>query len=704
MEGKSPDSCPPDLKLVAHPRAKSKVWKYFGFDTNAEGCILQWKKIYCRICMAQIAYSGNTSNLSYHLEKNHPEEFCEFVKSNTEQMREAFATAFSKLKPEASPLAAQDPLASAAAAAVGAKAGHSHEAKRPQELTAAVLGFICEGLYPASIVDEPTFRVLLKTADPWYELPSRKFFCGKAIPEKYGAVRAAVRKELADAPWCGLATDVWRSHTQNRTYVTLAAHFLGGGPPHGLSPGSRCLKTFEVPEENAAETITRVLYEAFIEWGISAKVSGATTDGGKDVARACSLLDIAVQMPCLGHAFDAGIRQAFQLPKLGALLARCRRLVDYFQQSPVARFMLHEKQKLQRRAPCMLVSDRVSWWGGTLAMLQRLLEQQFAIAGVLVEDSNNHHLMLEAAEWAAMEGLVQLLQPFKQVADMLSASKHPTVSMVKPLLHMLLSTTLTAKDTDSKETSMAKEVIAKALAETYQETPEIDMFLNVATFLDPRYKKLPFLSAFERQQVENRVLEEAKGLLDQGKDGAPAAADDKALGPPEEPPAKKPGLPSTPPPPSSVINSMLAEIFCPAGGVEDQEELHAQLLEELSNFKSQKVLGLGEDPLRWWSDRLALFPVLPKVLRKYWCVAATCVPPERLFSAAASVVSAKRNRLAPAHVDEQVFLYENSRTAAAEPEPEGEDEGDWGLDQEQAFTFGDAVHGGFFGVRDGGFA
>nr|2CT5_A Chain A, Zinc finger BED domain containing protein 1 [Homo sapiens] len=61
----------------------SKVWKYFGFDTNAEGCILQWKKIYCRICMAQIAYSGNTSNLSYHLEKNHPEEFCEFVKSNS---------------------------------------------------------------------------------------------------------------------------------------------------------------------------------------------------------------------------------------------------------------------------------------------------------------------------------------------------------------------------------------------------------------------------------------------------------------------------------------------------------------------------------------------------------------------------------------------------------------------------------------------
>lgn len=694
MEAKGLDGSPTDLKLVAHPRAKSKVWKYFGFDTNAEGCILQWKKIYCRICMAQIAYSGNTSNLSYHLEKNHPDEFCEFIKSNTEQMREAFASAFSKLKPEASQPAAQDPLA--------AKATHSHDSKRQQELTAAVLGLICDGLYPASIVDEPTFRVLLKTAEPRFELPSRKYLCTKAIPEKYGAVREAVLKELADAAWCGISTDLWRSENQNRTYVTLAAHFLGGGSPGSLTVTSRCLKTFEVPEENAAETITRVLYEAFIEWGVNAKVSGATTDCGRDIVKACSLLDISVHMPCLGHSFNAGIRQAFQLPKLGGLLARCRKLVDYFQQSAVAMYMLYEKQKQEHVGHCMLVSDRVSWWGSTLAMLQRLKEQQFVIAGVLVEDSNNHHLMLEAAEWATVEGLVELLQPFKQVADMLSASKHPTISMVKPLLHMLLNSTLNIKETDSKEISMAKEVIAKELAKTYQQAPEVDMFLNVATFLDPRYKRLPFLSAFERQQVENRVVQEAKGLLDKIKDGTYRPPDEKLYALPEEPPVKKLVVASTPPAPASVINEMLAEIFCPTGGVEDQEEWQAQVLEELSNFKSQKVLGLHEDPLKWWSDRLALFPVLPQLLRKYWCVAATRVCAERLFGSSANVVSAKRNRLAPAHVDEQVFLYENARSGA-EPEPEDEDEGEWGLDHEQVFPLGDAVHAGLFGIRDGAF-
>ncbi|XP_006902485.1 PREDICTED: zinc finger BED domain-containing protein 1 [Elephantulus edwardii] len=698
MDTKGPEpGSPADLKLVAHPRAKSRVWKYFGFDTNAEGCILQWKKIYCRICMAQIAYSGNTSNLSYHLEKNHPEEFCEFVKSNTEHMREAFATAFSKIKNE-SPQQAQPPETLAAKAAPG------YESKRQQELTSAVMTFICQGLYPAGIVEDPTFRLLLKTAEPAYELPSKKFLCAKAIPERYAAVRSSVLQELAGAPWCGVSTDAWRSEYHNRAYITLAAHFLLSTAPNSLAMGSRCLRTFEVPAENAAETITRVLYEAFIEWGINARVFGATTDYGKDVSKACSLLDIPIHMPCLGQTFNAAIQRAFQLPKLCALLARCRRLVAYFQESAVAMYMFYEKQRQKGAPRCMVVSDRVAWWGSTLAMLQRLHEQQFVVTAVLVEDSNSHHLMLEATEWATIEGLVQLLQPFKQVAEILSGSEYPTISMVKPLLHMLLNKTLASKEADCKEVSMAKEVIVKELTKTYQETPEIDIFLNVATFLDPRYKKLPFLSNFERQQVENRVVEEAKGLWEKKKDSDGTAScrahEGKLYALPEEPPPKKVAVAS--PPPASAVQDMLAEIFCQSGGVEDQDEWHAQVLEELSNFKSQKVLALGDDPLKWWADRQALFPLLPKVLQKYWCVPATRVFPERLFGSSANVVSAKRGRLAPSQVDQQVFLYENLR-GAGEAEPEDEDEGEWGLGQEQGLAPGDAGgSGGFFGARDGG--
>ncbi|MBN3293074.1 ZBED1 protein, partial [Polypterus senegalus] len=691
MENKGEGSLS-DLKLVAHPRAKSKVWKYFGFDTDAEGCILQWKKIYCRICMAQIAYSGNTSNLSYHLEKNHPDEFCEFVKSNTEQMREAFATAFSKLKPETSQHYVQDTIIM--------KPSYVYENRKHQDLTSAVIGFICEGMYPVSVVDEPTFRALLKTADPRYELPSRSYISTKAIPEKYYLVKEVIFKELADVVWCGVSADMWRSPNQNRTYITLTAHSLNNCSISSLILTTRCLKTFEVPEDNTAENITRALYEAFVEWGINGKVFSVTTNCSVDIVKACSLLDLPVHMPCFGHTVNQGIIQAFQLPKLSSLLSRCRKLVEYFQQSSVAMYMLREKQKQQNVAQCMLISDRVTWWVSTLAMLQRLKEQQFVIASVLVEDSNNHHLMLEATEWSTVEGLVDLLLPFKQAADMMTACKYPTISMVKPLLHMLLNTTLKAKDSDLKEISMAKEIITKELSSTYQQTPEIDMFLNVATFIDPRYKKLPFLSPFERAQVENRVIEEAKAMLEKWKDGCSGSEDPLHFS--DEPPIKRPTT-STPPPVNNA-NNILSVIFCQTGSDENQEELHAQVMEELSNFKSQKVLGLNEDPLRWWSDRLALFPILPKILQKYWCVPATSVFPERLFSSSGNVLSGKRNRLAPAHVDQQVFLYENTRNGC-EPEPTDEDESEWGTEQDHVMSVGDthAMHSNMVNAKDTGF-
>ncbi|XP_061082162.1 E3 SUMO-protein ligase ZBED1-like [Conger conger] len=678
MEHKGAEGSPSDLNLVAHPRAKSKVWKYFGFDTDADGCILHWKKIYCRICMAQIAYSGNTSNLSYHLEKNHPDEFCEFVKSNTEQMREAFATAFSKLKPESSHWLAQETLTM--------KQTSEYENRKHTDLTSAVISFICEGMFPLSIVDEPTFKMLLKTADPRYTPPSRRCLSAKAIPQKYYLVREAVFKELADIVWCGISTDLWRSHTQNRTYISLSSHFLSHGASNALSITVRCLRTFEVPEDNTAESITRALYEAFVEWGINPKIFGATTDCAPDIVKACSLLDLSVQMPCFGHTVSQGMNQAFELPRLSSFLGHCRKLVEYFQQSVVAMYLLREKQKQQGQTQCMLVSDRVTCWVSTLAMLRRLKEQQFVIASVLAEDSNNHHLMLETAEWSMVDGLIELLQPFRLVADMMVSCRYPTISMVKPVLHMLLNTTLKGKDTDLKEVSMAKEVIAKVLSSAYQQTPEIDMFLNVATFIDPRYKKLPFLSPFERSQVEARVIEEAKALLERRKEECSGSEESASF--PDEPPIKRQAI-SAPSPPSNASN-LLAVIFCQSGADENQEELHAQVMEELSNFKSQKVLGLNEDPLRWWSDRMALFPTLPRVLQKYWCVPATSVLPHRLFSSSGNVLRGKRSRLAPSHVDRQVFLYENMRSCY-DGEPAEEDEGEWGVEQEQGLAVGDCL-------------
>ncbi|XP_068165429.1 dehydrogenase/reductase SDR family member on chromosome X isoform X1 [Antennarius striatus] len=657
MEGKSSGPSCSGLNLVAHPRAKSKVWKYFGFDTDADGCILHWKRIYCRVCMSQIAYSGNTSNLSYHLEKNHPLEFSEFVKSNTDQMREAFATAYSRIKTETSGQHFQQQSQDSTF-----RQSLDYGNRRYNDLTAAIINFVCEGLYPLSVVEEPSFKTLMSTVDPGYAPPSKSDLAVKMLPQMYCRTRDIVVSELSGVVNCGVSTDLWQSQTHNRTYISLYIHSVNYSNTTGFSVTNKCLKTFEVQEDNTAENITRAMYEAFVEWGITHKVSGATTNGSVDIVKACSLLELSVEMPCLGHTINRAIDEALQTPKVDVFLGSCRKLVDNFREP--AMYLLREKQKQHGLAQSALVTDRGRSWSVTLAMLQKLKEQQVAVTATLGESSSSHHVSFDGPDWVLMEGLIEVLQPFKVVANMITACKYPTISMVRPVLHMVLNTTLKIKEGDRKEISMTKEVISKVLSNTYSQnsdlSQDISTFLNVATFLDPRYKKLPFLSTQERSKVENIVIEEAKAILEKQNADRPSLEDFTLVS--DEPPAKKQTTQREPSAGVGLHENPLAAIFCQSDADQSHEELHAQVIEELSNYKSQRVLGLNEDPLLWWSSHSLLFPTLPKVLQKYWCVPAMSVPCHRLFGSSGAVLCGKRNRIAPALVDQQVFLYENSRS------------------------------------------
>lgn len=661
MEGKSSGPSCSGLNLVAHPRAKSKVWKYFGFDTDVDGCILHWKRIYCRVCMSQIAYSGNTSNLSYHLEKNHPVEFSEFVKSNTDQMREVFATAFSRVKTEPSGQNVQQPSLDA-----NLRQSLDCGKRRHTDLSAAILNFVCEGLYPVSVVEEPTFKALMGTVDSSYSPPNKSELVLKMLPQLYCRTRDMVFRELAEVVNCGVTTDLWQSQTQNRTYISLSLHSVNYNSSRGFSVTNKCLKTFEVLEENTAENITREMYDAFVKWGITHKVSGATTNGSVDIIKACSLLELSVKMPCLGHTINRAMDEAFQLPSIDRFLGCCRKLVDRFTEPAV--FLVRDKE-LMHAPSCALHTDRGKSWFATLAMLKRLKEQSVAVTAALSESSSSHNFDSDGLDWALLEGLTGILQPFKVVADMITSCRYPVISMVQPVLHMLINTTLKVKEEDMNEISMTKGVISKVLLSTYSENSqtsnEISTFLNIATFLDPRYKKLPFLTTQERVSVEEHIIEDAKAILE--KQNVERLCEED-LSSDDEPPSKKETPLRVPSASSFTQENPLAAIFCQSNADQSQEELHAQVVEEVSNYKSQRVLGLNEDPLVWWSSHAPLFPTLPKVLQKYWCIPATSVPCHRLFSSSGAVLRGKRNQIAPLLVDPQVFLYENSRSYY-EPEP-----------------------------------
>lgn len=154
----------------------------------------------------------------------------------------------------------------------------------------------------------------------------------------------------------------------------------------------------------------------------------------------------------------------------------------------------------------------------------------------------------------------------------------------------------------------------------------------VASFLDPRYKRLKFFSVEQRQVT--------KDCIDSKIDDLPlqniAARNDDGLSPPE----KRKRRPSA-------IDSLLSE--SPDKSCEEDQEVDSYLLDKVD----------CENPLKWWSTNEHKYPRLAIVARQVLSAPATSVPSERIFSCAGLIVTKLRNRLSPEIVDQIIFLNKN---------------------------------------------
>lgn len=91
--------------------------------------------------------------------------------------------------------------------------------------------------------------------------------------------------------------------------------------------------------------------------------------------------------------------------------------------------------------------------------------------------------------------------------------------------------------------------------------------------------------------------------------------------------------------------------------VADESDLVSK---ELDLYASLPPLtSKDDDPLAWWKANCQNFPCLAQLAKRYLSIPATSVASERAFSGAGNVVTAKRNCLKPATVNQLCFLAAN---------------------------------------------
>lgn len=81
------------------------------------------------------------------------------------------------------------------------------------------------------------------------------------------------------------------------------------------------LSTRELAVDHTAVNLSNALTEVMMEWDISEKVVGSSTDNAKNITSAMKTLDI-FNMPCIGHTLQLSVLKSFKLDLVSKMLGR----------------------------------------------------------------------------------------------------------------------------------------------------------------------------------------------------------------------------------------------------------------------------------------------------------------------------------------------------------------------------------------------
>ncbi|XP_067236702.1 E3 SUMO-protein ligase ZBED1-like [Chanodichthys erythropterus] len=273
-------------------------------------------------------------------------------------------------------------------------------------------------------------------------------------------------------------------------------------------------------------------------------------------------------------------------------------------------------------------------------MIQTVLEQQRAISDVLSANRKSRHLVPSWQDLDVLESINQALQPLQEFTDALSGESYVSVSYVKPVLHLMNTSVLAAKEEDNDLTKSIKMKILDYMNSKY-DNPATQELLDMTSFMDPRFK-VGYISSDKVSDISARVMSEIEATV--SKEQSLSNQDHQGMGPSDVIPKKaKKSLGSffkTSPAPSSMVPSHAVEA-------------------ELNSYLVSPTIDSEMDPLTWWRLHQVNFPHLSKLARKYLCIPATSSPSERLFSTAGNVVTCQRTCLKPTKVNMLVFLAKN---------------------------------------------
>ncbi|XP_039276985.1 E3 SUMO-protein ligase ZBED1 isoform X2 [Nilaparvata lugens] len=672
-------------KLVVPTTKRSIYWKCFGFPANEEGEILTKVKIICLLCKAVITYNGNTSNLRMHLQSKHMQELNELEASSPpkkprvepkpkpgkKKISNMYTTDIDgALQVDANMHIISDPSAvleeadSASNLRVVLKDsgdsdniaflmsseddnhfGHNQSGDR-SKISDAIAEMAVLDLHLPDVVQSVGFQRLVATLRSPCEIPSKANLIDDILPRMYDSCRDQLKEALALCTSCHFAVsfEEWQAACGD-AYITMSLHFQQQGNEEQLH--TKVLTTMHCSPLFNADHWSNMIDRELKEWGISEDSISAMIVATNHEPLIAALKTTKITLiPCLLYTLqDICSTCSFNTPEVSVILTKIRTILAIIFRSSTAQATLRIQENLLQLEDGVLSTDYPRAWMSTYVMLEQLAVRRTILPNVIenLDSVTSDVTTLTDDEWAIVEDIITVLEPFKVTAMTLAEEKAPLISLLKPLMSQLMSIHLKVRELDSDFAQELKKNLSDMLKDRYVEVG-VDEMLKSATTLDPRFKQLPYAGEDSKATLSTTIKEALtksmadRGILSSSDQSNNESEDNKRK-------ARLSGM------------KMLFGGVTSSGSGQLSVDARADL--ELALYQGEPNANLDQCPLVWWQKSASKFANLARLAAVYNCVPATATPPSRIPVDAQVRFDLKRAKLSADIIDKIIFLHSN---------------------------------------------
>ena len=185
------------------------------------------------------------------------------------------------------------------------------------------------------------------------------------------------------------------------------------------------------------------------------------------------------------------------------------------------------------------------------------------------------------------------------------------------------------------------ETLSSELDSRFKKIEEHQIFAQ-SSFLDPRFKK----HCFQNEKAYEKACSDLKDLAGIISIQNTSAVPNKDDAPVTAPPTKK-------------LRRIWQLYDKKVDSIIKEQDLTAAGALELAKYLEEPLVTSDVDPIKWWSEKKHAYPKLYEIFLQKFCIAATSVPSERIFSKAGQILVDRRNRLSGKKLTKILFLNKN---------------------------------------------